>query len=133
MKQDINFPKVEGVHVAIARLAETPEEEWAVFLLNYNDFDLHNILITSKGYGKKDKEDVKTSTLRQLIPHLAAQSFTQVERIQAEVFALCNEFWVSYYINKEIYDKKFIFLPESVIDKNLQKIELLNLEGVLHS
>ena len=133
MKQDINFPKVEGIHVVIARLEEGSAEEWAVFLINYNDFEVQNILITSKGYGEKEKEAIKTSTLRQFVPKLASQSFVQIERIQPEVFTLCNEFWVSYYIDKEIYDKKFIFMPDSIIEANLQKIALLDLDGILHS
>ena len=46
---------------------------------------------------------------------------------------LFNEFWVSYYIGKDIYDKKFVFVPESVMEENLMPISEIGLDGVLHS
>ncbi|HAI75070.1 MAG TPA: hypothetical protein DCM08_02390 [Microscillaceae bacterium] len=133
MKKDIDFPPVEGVSVAIAR-NKTPDGsfEWRVYLLNHNGYALKNVLITSKGYGLKDGESQKTSTLRHLIDEVEANSFSIIERIDPSVFHLCSEYWVSYYIGVKIYDKKFIFLPESIIESNLFTIEMLDLEGVLH-
>lgn len=46
-------------------------------------------------------------------------------------FGLTNEFWVSFYINDKIYDKQYIFLPETINLKNLTKIPILNAEGVM--
>ena len=134
MKQDIEFPNVEGVQIAIANISEIPEEkDWFVFLINTNDFEINNILITSKGYGFKEKEQQKTSTLRQHLELLAPKSFTKIERIVSEVFHLYNEYWVSYYVGKQIYDKKFIFVPESIHEDHLTQIDILNLEGILHT
>jgi hypothetical protein len=39
---------------------------------------------------------------------------------------------VSYYIGNQIFDKKFIFVPESIREENLIPIAQLELEGVLH-
>lgn len=134
MKQDIDFPKVEGVKLAIAREKnEIQEYDWYVYLLNYNDFTLNNILITSKGYGEKDGEQQKTSTLRHLIENLDANTFTKVEKIEPAVFHLVNEYWLSYYIDRKIYDKKFLFLPDTIIESNLIMLDMLELEGILHS
>ena len=40
---------------------------------------------------------------------------------------------VSYYVGSKIFDKKFIFLPESIKDENLTYIKELNTKGILHS
>jgi len=133
MKKDIEFPKVEGVEVAIARKPVANEEyDWHVYLINRNDFELNNILVTSKGYGQKDGEAQKTSTIRQMIDKVGEQSFVVIERIDPQVFHLSNEYWVSYYVDGKIYDKKFIFMPESIVDNNLSQIDMLELEGILH-
>jgi hypothetical protein len=58
-----------------------------------------------------------------------------IELIQPELFDLCNEFWVSYYIDdgsNKIFDKKFLFLPGSVIEENMSFIPVLQMEGILH-
>jgi hypothetical protein len=46
---------------------------------------------------------------------------------------LNNEFWVSYYILDQIFDKKFIFTSGSMIPANMTFIEELGLEVVLHT
>lgn len=133
MKKDIEFPKVEGVEVAVARKSTEKEEfDWHVYLINRNDFVLENILVTSKGYGQKDGESQKTSTLRQMIDKVEKQDFIVIERIDPQVFHLSNEYWISYYVGGKIYDKKFIFMPDSIVDQNLTKIDLIDLEGILH-
>lgn len=133
MKKDIEFPKVEGVEVAVARKPATEEEyDWHVYLINRNEFELNNILVTSKGYGQKDGESQKTSTIRQMIDKVEKQSYIVIERIDPQVFHLSNEYWISYYVEGKIYDKKFIFMPESIVEKNLSKIDMLELDGILH-
>ena len=52
--------------------------------------------------------------------------------IDPEVFHLNNEYWVSYFIDNQVFDKKFIFVPDSIREENLILIDLLNLEGILH-
>ena len=88
-------------------------------------------MISSKGYGEKDGKQVKTSVLRHFVGDMEANSFARVEAIDPEVFGLTNEYWLSYYIGSTIYDKKFIFLPESIIDSNMIKIPLVNRPGVM--
>jgi hypothetical protein len=133
MLKDIKRPKVEGVSVAIARdCTGAGEFGWKVFLINTNDFGIESVMITSKGYGSLQGEEKKTSVLRHWFDKVLPKSFEMVEIIHPELFGLCNEFWVSYYRSTEIFDKKFIFLPDSIKDENLMKIEILGREGVLH-
>jgi hypothetical protein len=129
-----DFPEniVEDVAMAVVLISETPEVmNWTVYLVNLKDTLITNVLISSKGYGEKDGKMVKTSVLRHFLGDLKPKSFVGVEAIDTAVFGLTNEYWLSYYINETIYDKKFIFLPESIVDENLIKIPLVNKPGVM--
>jgi hypothetical protein len=134
MKKDIDFTPVEGVAVAIAVSGETPEERiWNVYLINYNNVALDNVFVTSKGYGIVKDEEVKTSVLRHMFERIEPKSFVQVEVIDPSVFKLNNEYWVSYYIDGKIYDKRFVFVPDSITEDHLIDISMLQMQGVLHS
>ena len=89
-------------------------------------------MVTSKGYGQKNREEQKTSLLRHSIPYLEPEMHALVEPIDPSVFHLTNEYWVSYFINDQIFDKKFIFVPETITEKNLTFITELNAKGILH-
>ena len=134
MKTDIEFPAVVGVAVAIAREVEDNElVQWRVFIINENDHPLSNVIIASKGYGTGlDGEPQNTSVLRHVILELPAQSAAPVELISSEVFHLVNEYWVSYYVDGSIFDKKFLFLPETIVEQNLQPLPIVDMPGILH-
>jgi len=134
MKKDIEIPEVKNVTIAIARektLFET--YDWKVYIINNNNVPLENTLVSSTGYGEKDGEQQKTSTLRHFLETVPAKSAALVEPIDEKVFHLNNEYWVSYYIGMKIYDKKFVFVPETINENNLIYIKELEMEGVLHS
>ncbi len=132
MKKDLPENIVEDISVCVVLEDETPEaKNWGVYIINLKSTPIDNVLITSKGYGLKDGEEVKTSILRHMIPSIASQEYAKIEVIDEQVFGLNNEYWVSYYIGKEIFDKKFIFLPESIVESNFIKIPLVNKPGVM--
>lgn len=134
MKKDIDFGTVEGIAVAVATSpGETGEAVWNVYLLNNNAFALENVLVASRGYGQQDGNEVKTSVLRHMFERVEAKSFVQVEPIDPAIFHINNEYWVSYYIGRQIYDKKFVFVPDSIQEENLIEIGMLQMHGVLHS
>lgn len=137
MKSDISRPKVVGVSIAIVReLHKDGIYDWRVFVMNSNDFGIRNVLVTSRGYGEIEGQPKTTGLLRHHVKALPPHSAMPIELIQPELFDICNEFWVSYYLDEEgekkIYDKKFIFLPGSVVEENLSFIPVLQAEGVLH-
>jgi hypothetical protein len=111
MKKDIDFPKVAGVKIAIAKNTnELGESDWGVYIINKNLIELENVMIVSKGY-EGGADGRKTSTLRHMIQKLESQSTAKVESIDPAVFSFHNEFWVSYYILNELFDKKFVIAP----------------------
>ncbi len=133
MKKDIDFLPVEGVQIAIARNENVlGDYDWQVFLINQNNTAIHTVFVTSKGYGEKNAEEQKTSTLRHFFADVASGAHEVVETIMPDVFHLNNEYWVSYYIDNQIFDKKFIFVPDSIVEENLVRIPALNLDGILH-
>lgn len=132
MKKDIQFPKVEGVALAIVEETDNlAQPVWAVYILNLKNTDLENVLVSSKGYGQKDGEKVRTSTLRHYLETVAARSYQKIEPIMEELFGLNNEYWVSFYQQKQIFDKKYVFLAESIAEHNYTNIPLINKRGVL--
>lgn len=134
MKEDIEKPKVENVTVAIIReINELNAQEWHVHLLNQNSFPIENVMVTSKGYGDHEGEKRQTSTLRHYLELLDGFSAFLIEPIQPEVFGLNNEYWVSYFFEGKMFDKKFIFLPDSIHEDNLHYIKMLDKSGVVHS
>lgn len=134
MKKDIEIPEVKNVTLAVAREKNLlNQEEWKVYLINKNQFPIENTLVASKGYGEKEGEQQRTSTLRHFLETVPAEGVALVEPIDAKLFHLNNEYWVSYYIGSQIYDRRFVFVPDSICEENLTFIKELEKEGVLHS
>lgn len=134
MIKDIIVPEVKNVTLAIARTnGQGIHGEWKVYLINNNEFPLENTLVASKGYGEKDGEKQNTSILRHFLETVPPHSTALIEPIDPAVFHLNNEYWVSYYIGTQIYDKRFVFVPDTLREENLSYIPELEMEGVLHS
>ncbi|MCI5058659.1 MAG: hypothetical protein MRY83_21285 [Flavobacteriales bacterium] len=131
MKKDIERPKVEDIAVAVIKDKALEEAEWGVYILNLKDEPIENVLVSSKGYGNKNGEKVFTSVLRHFIDRVEAKSFSKIEPIQSDLFGLHNEYMVSFYIGKTIYDKKYVFVAESIIEGNLVQIPLMDKMGVM--
>jgi len=139
VKQDIFFDPVEGVSIAIVPAADnalTPAGQpiWQVYLLNHNTFPLQNVIVNANGYGQQaDGEKVRTSTLRYLFEEVLPRTAVPIEPLDPALFHLNNQYWVSYYHGARIFDKKYIFVPDSIVEANFTHIALLDQAGVLHS
>ncbi len=132
MKKDINPPEVTDIAVAVVKEEnDKGEQEWNVYMLNLKNVGIEGVLVTSTGYGLIQGEGRKTSTLRHFLDTIPANSFSKIEPIMETVFGINNEYWVSFYINKVMYDKKYIFLAESISENNFIRIPLINKKGVM--
>ncbi|MFY9309222.1 MAG: hypothetical protein WAQ28_09280 [Bacteroidia bacterium] len=132
MKKDINPPLVEDIAVAVVKeLNELNEDVWNVYLLNLKKENIEGVLVTSKGYGTYNEEEVKTSTLRHFLDVVNASDFKKIEPIVETVFGLNNEYWVSFFLNNVMYDKKYIFLPETIKEENFTSVPFINKKGVM--
>jgi len=132
MKKDLPENIVEDIGIAIVLEGETSENKsWYVYIINRKNTAINNVLVSSKGYDFTDGKDIQTTILRHFIGDINGNSFAKIEPIDEALFGLTNEYWLSYYIDGTIYDKKFIFLPESVVDSNFVRIPIINKPGVL--
>ncbi len=132
MLKDIPNEIVEDIAVAIVpEKNEAGDEVWNVYLINLKENDIEGVLVTSKGYGERNGEQIKTSTLRHFLDEMERKSFKLIEPIITEVFGLNNEYWVSFYQDKKIYDKKYLFLPESINSVFFSRIPIIGREGVM--
>jgi len=132
MLKDIEIPKVEDVAVGIVpELNEVGNEMWNVYLVNMKSASIEGVLVSSRGYGSVDGSNKRTATFRHFLDVLDGKSFKKIEEIVPEVFGLNNEFWVSFFLNKKMFDKKYIFLPETIVERNFTTIPILEKRGVL--
>ncbi len=132
MIKDLPENIVKDIAIAVALEKESAETKlWYVYLINLKNQAIENVLVTSKGYGEKDGVAVKTSVLRHMFPIVEGNSSKLIEPIDEQTFGLNNEYWLSFYIGKDIFDKKFIFLPESIVELNFIKLPILNKVGVM--
>ena len=131
VRKDIHIPKVENVSMAVVRETEGENAEWGVYLMNEKDGELKNIIVASKGYGMLNEQEVKTSVLRHFFDDLAPHFYTKVEKIMPDVFGLNNEYMLTFYIDGVIHDRKYIFVPDSIVEEHLIHIPLVEKPGVL--
>jgi hypothetical protein len=130
MIKDIVFPEVQDIAVAVVQEHEGLDE-YFVALINLKFVDIKNILVVSNGYGLVNDQKVKTSTLRNFFDEVKQHDYIKIEPIQKEVFGLSNEYWVSFTINNQMYDKQFIFLPETILESNFVQIPIVEKRGVM--
>lgn len=130
MIKDIIFPEVEDIAVAIVQDIEGLDE-YDVYLINLKSVDIKNVMVVSTGYGLVNDKQIKTSTLRHFFDEVKQHDFIKIEPIQKEVFGLSNEYWISFSLNNQLYDKQFIFLPETVVESNFVTIPVVGKKGVL--
>lgn len=133
MKDELKGPKVEKVSVAIVEMMVKNEKSYYAYLLNLREDIMEGIIVSSTGYGQNTKtgDRIKTSTLRHSIEVLLPNEAARIEPIMPEVFGLSNEYWVSFWVNEVMYDKRFVFPAESISEKNMQMIEILGQKGVI--
>jgi tellurite resistance-related uncharacterized protein len=131
MLKDIPQLKVENVAVAIVKEQSNGADVWNAYIINLKNEVLEGVLITSKGYGIMEGEERKTSTLRHFIENIPPQSWVKIEPITDNVLNLNNEYWVSFYLNNTMYDRKYVFLPGVINEEFFTQIPLLEKRGVM--
>lgn len=133
MKLHDLIPKVEGVFLAL--LEEKDNAEYAVYLVNDRKDIMEGIIVTSVGFGEnlQSGEALKTATLRHSLEVLLPEEYAKIELMVPEVFGLYNEYWVSFWIDEVLYDKKFLFLPDSIKIEDFAVLPRFNKRGILLS
>jgi hypothetical protein len=89
------------------------------------------VLVSSKGYGIIDGEKRESSALRHFLDTIEPLSYLKIEPIIEDVFLLNNEYWLSFYLNGRIYDRKFVFIENTIVKDRLQHINIIDKNGIL--
>lgn len=132
MRKDIVIPKVEDIAVAVVQeLNEKNEQIWNAYLINLKKEKIKGVLVSTKGYGIKKGQQIKTSILRHFLDEMNPKSYKKIERITDELVTVSNEFWVSFYLDKKMYDKKYIFLAEAISKENFVDVPIIEKKGVM--
>jgi len=129
LKKDIKIPQVNDVYVAAVKEYndEYKTNNWNAYIINDKDVDLEMILIVSKGY----TQDKETSLMRHKLEKLPKKSYAKIELMQEDVLALNNEFKVTFFEDNEMFDKTYLFRKNTINEKALKPIPLMEAKGVL--
>ncbi len=129
MKKDINIPQVNDVYVAVVNEYNDiyKTNDWNAYIINDKEVDLEMILIVSKGY----TQDKETSLMRHKLEKLPKKSYAKIELMQEDVLALNNEFKVTYFEDNKMFDKTYLFRKNTINEKALQPIPIMEVKGVL--
>jgi len=133
MRKDIAIPEVKNVFVAaVKELNEQNEVQWWIYLINDTNGPLENLIVNSRGYADLDTRGGRqTSTLRKNIKVIPAKSAARLEPIMEDTFDLFNEYWVMFFENGTMKDRKFIFGPYVIDEGVSETLPVLNKKGVL--
>ena len=131
MKKDNLIPKVKGISLAVVHEYNNTYNsyDWNAYIINERSIDLEMVIIVTKGYS----ETKKTATFRKKIDVLPAKSFAKIELLLEDVLSINNRFNVSFFEGNTLYEKSFEFKKNTINEKALQQIPLINLKGILKS
>ena len=129
MKKDIQIPEVKDVYIAVVQEEhlEYKTLDWNAYIINNSDADLDTVLIVSQGIS----EHKMTPPMRHTITKLPARSYAKIEYMQEQVLALNNSFKVTFFEGNQMFDKTYLFRKNTINDRALQVIPLMQLKGVL--
>lgn len=129
MKKDINIPVVKDVYVAVVFEYNDIYKtyDWNAYIINDKKVDLDVVLIVTSGYSK----DKTTSIFRKKLDKLPAKSYAKIELMQEELFALNNQFKVTFFEGNDMFDKTYLFRKNTINKNALQPIPLMEARGVL--
>jgi hypothetical protein len=125
-------PAFDGVGVAVVyEKNEDGHFVWNVYLINFNNEIITGVLVSSKGYGTINNEEIKTSVLRHMLNEIDSLDYGKIEPINEDLFVLNNEYWVSFYLDGNIYDRKFVFVANTIEKNRLAHINVIDKKGIL--
>jgi len=129
MKKDINIPEVKNVYIAVVHEYNDiyKTHDWNAYIINDKNVDLEVVLIVTSGYSK----DKTTSIFRKKLDKLPAKSYAKIELMQEELFALNNQFKVTFFEGNTMFDKTYLFRKNTINQNALQTIPLMETKGVL--
>ena len=131
MLKDIEREEVKDIGIDVVKESEA-ENDWKVYLINLSDHRLENVIINSSGFGmNEDDQSIQTATFRHYVESVKPRCAISFEIIMEEIFHLSNRFWLSYYIDKKIHERKYEFVPGSISKEFFVAVPFTGKQGVM--
>ncbi|MDE3743171.1 hypothetical protein [Maribacter polysaccharolyticus] len=129
MKKDIEIPVAKDVFIALIHEwnDDFMAKKWNAYILNDRATPIEMVLVVSKGYD----QDRKTSTMRRSITMMAAKSYAKIELVQDDVLELNNEFFVTFFADGKLFERKFLFGKNTVDESLSVDIPIIHKPGIL--
>jgi hypothetical protein len=129
VKKEIKIPVVENVYIAIVNEYNDiyKTQDWNAYIINDKAVDLEMVLIVTSGFS----EDKMTSIFRKKLDLLPKKSYAKIELMQEDLFALNNQFKVTFFEANQMFDKTYTFRKNTINLQALQPLPLMEARGVL--
>lgn len=129
MRKDIDIPKVQDVYIAAVKELhpDYKTEDWNAYIINDGNSPLEVILIVVQGYDDTDM----TTHMRHTIPVLPAKGYAKIEFMEESIFRLNNFFSVTYFLDNKMYEKRWEFPANTIMDDNAIDVPVMHKKGVL--
>lgn len=129
MRKDIEIPQAKNVHIIAVKEwdKEFIGQDWNIYVVNDREDEISTVLVLSRG----KSEDKKTSTLRHGLGDLLPKTSAKIEFIPEEVLGFTNEYLLTFFAENKLFERKFIFEPNSISEENMTKIPVMESEGIL--
>ncbi len=132
MKKDINIPVVQGIYIAaVLEFNNKQEGSWVIYLINDLEVMIEGVMITSKGHEDMEGKVLRTASMRHRIGNLPFKTAVKVEMIDSQVFEIFNEYWVTFFQENKVMEKKFTFGPHTIDKEFLEELPVMNQKGVI--
>lgn len=129
MRKDIEIPQAKNVHIVAVKEwdKDFTGQQWNIYLVNNRSDEISTVLVMSRG----KSEDRKTSTLHHGLGNLKPKSAAKIEFIPTEVLGFTNEYLVTFFAENKLFERKFIFEPNSISEENVTAVPVLESDGIL--
>ncbi|MGS2763508.1 hypothetical protein [Sinomicrobium sp. M5D2P9] len=129
MKKDIEIPVVKDVYVAVVREwnEEFLSKDWYAYIINHKKTPIEMVLVVSKGYDN----DTRTSVMRHGIGIVGARDYAKIELVQEDVLKLDNEFFVTFFSEGKLFEKRYVFPKNTIRESALGDLPVMELQGIL--
>ena len=102
-------------------------QNWQVYLINNREEIIETVLVMSRG----SNAELKTSTLRHGLGDLGPKTFSKIEFLPMEVLGFVNEYWVTFFSEGKLFERRFVFEAGSISETAVVGIPLMNVPGII--
>ena len=131
MKKDIEITEVKDVYIAAVLEQNAGQDTWLVYLINDLGDMIEGVMITSKGHVDMEGKDIRTAVMRHRIGNVPFKTAVKVEIIDSQVFGIFNEYWVSFFLDGKVMEKKFTFGPHTIDKDFLEDLPVMKQKGII--